>query len=508
MVFWSESLKIGVMQTRTLVIWITFLAVFAMAATYAVDTDTWWHLRAGEWMVENRQILQVDIFSHTRYGEPWRYPGWLAEIPMYALYRLLGPGGLNLWTAAMVTLAFAFVWRVQSGNPYLRAFITVLGAAASGVYWAARPYLVTFLLAAVYLWLLESWRWKAGERYRRRLWLLPGLMILWANSHGGFFTGFLLLAVYLAGEAWSWVSGLILVRRHALASPPGEHFTRLRFLSLISLVTLLAACLSPLGPRLLLYPFQTVEIAALQVYIQEWQPPDFQNIAMQPFLWLLLLSLGAVGASRRRLELTDFLLLAGFGYLGFLAARNIALFALAALPPLSRYSDHALSVITRQLRLPSLASVTPPTLRRLNLGLLGIVFLAVLARVVPVLPQAANDAHFRQQLPVAAAEAVARAAPPGKLFNSYNYGGYLVWVLRDYPVFVDGRTDLYDDEIIDEWLAALRAEPGWEQILEARQIGVVLVEPGTPLAGRLAEQPGWEQLYGDDLAVVYRRVGN
>lgn len=494
------------MQTRTLITWITFLAVFAMAATFAVDTDTWWHLRAGEWIVENRQILQVDLFSHTRYGEPWRYPGWLVEIPMYLLDRSLGPGGLNLWTAAMVTLAFAFVWQVQSGNPYLRAFITVLGAAASGVYWAARPYLVTFVFAAIYLWVLESWRWSEGRAAARRLWLLPLLMIPWANSHGGFFAGFLLLAVYLGGEAWGWLSGLVLARRQPTASPSGEHVTRLKALTLVALVTLGAACLSPLGPRLLLYPFQTVEIAALQAYIQEWQPPDFRDIAMQPFLWLLLLSLGAVGASRRRLALTDFLLLAGFGYLGFLAARHIALFALAALPPLSRHSAHALAALARRLHAPALGAATPPPLRRLNLVLLGVVFLAVLVRVIPVLPRAANDAHFRQQLPVAAAEAVARAAPPGRLFNSYNYGGYLVWALRDYPVFVDGRTDLYDDEIIAEWLAALRAGPGWEQILEDRQIGVVLIEPQMPLAHVLADQPAWEELYRDELAVVYRRI--
>ena len=355
MAFWAESLNIKGMQTRNLVIWITFLAVFAMAATFAVDTDTWWHLRAGEWMAENRQILQVDVFSHTRYGEAWRYPGWLAEIPMYAIYHLAGPGGLNLWTAAMVTLAFVFVWRVQSGSPYLRAFITVLGAAASGVYWAARPYLVTFLLAGVFLWILESWRWREDAKYTRHLWLLPPVMAVWANSHGGFFAGFLLLAVYLAGEAWGWLSAWILARRQSLPSPGAAIADRLRILVLVTLVTLLAACLSPVGPRLLLYPFQTVEIAALQAYIQEWQPPDFQNLSMQPFLWLLLLSLGAVGASRRRLALTDFLLLAGFSYLGFLAARNIALFALAALPPLSRYSTAALRIAGRALRIKPLA---------------------------------------------------------------------------------------------------------------------------------------------------------
>jgi hypothetical protein len=120
-----------------LVTFITFLAVFAMAARISVDTDTWWHLRAGQWIVENRQIPREDVFSYTRAGESWEYPGWLVEVPLYWLYQLAGPGGLNLWTAFMVTLTFAFVWLTLSGGPFLKAFVIVLAAAAAGVYWAA-----------------------------------------------------------------------------------------------------------------------------------------------------------------------------------------------------------------------------------------------------------------------------------------------------------------------------------------------------------------------------------
>jgi hypothetical protein len=156
--------------------------VFAMAARISVDTDTWWHLRAGQWILEHRSIPQVDSFSYTRAGEPWQYPGWLVEAPMYLLYEVGGPGALNLWTAGMVTLAFIFIWFTLSGGPFLRAFVIVLAATVSGVYWAARPYLVTFLLAAVFLWILEDFRWRKVDR----LWWLPVLMVVWVNSHGGF----------------------------------------------------------------------------------------------------------------------------------------------------------------------------------------------------------------------------------------------------------------------------------------------------------------------------------
>ena len=63
------------MTTRRLVTWIVFLAIFAMAARMSVDTDTWWHLRAGQWIVEHRAVPQVDPFSYTRLGDAWQYPG-------------------------------------------------------------------------------------------------------------------------------------------------------------------------------------------------------------------------------------------------------------------------------------------------------------------------------------------------------------------------------------------------------------------------------------------------
>ena len=107
------------MSTQRLVTWITFLAIFAMSARVSVDSDTWWHLRAGQWIIEQRAVPQTDPFSYTRLGQPWEYPGWLVEVPMIWIYQALGPGGLNLWTAVMVTLAFTFVWRTLTGGAFL-----------------------------------------------------------------------------------------------------------------------------------------------------------------------------------------------------------------------------------------------------------------------------------------------------------------------------------------------------------------------------------------------------
>jgi hypothetical protein len=495
-----------------------------MAARVSVDSDTWWHLRAGQWIMENRAVPQVDPFSYTRLGQPWQYPGWLVEVPMTWIYNALGPGGLNLWTAFMVTLTFVFVWKTLRGGVFLRAFVLVLAAATSAVYWAARPYLVTFLFAAIYFWILEGYRWRERvsqpgypARLAARLVWLPVLMVLWANSHGGFVVGFILWGIYWfdailrrvlavfyrpATDARSQTKG-DRVEHSWLAAvyrlPPAVYLT------LIGALMLVAVCINPSGPAMLVYPFKTVSIGALQEYILEWQSPNFHLPAAQPFIWLLLLTFGAVGVSRRRLALTDFLVVAGFTYLSLLAWRNVALFAVLAPAALARHAAPLLDALGRRAGFYG-ASVARPRGARavLNWVLLTGLILAALAKASADFPAATNEAEFRKTMPVDAVAYLQEHPLPGRLFNSYNWGGYVLWHLPQYAVFIDGRTDLYNDEVISQWLQAMRGEPGWQDTLDRWGVRLVLIEPSTPLAGQLAAA-GWEQMYADDLAVIYAR---
>ncbi len=491
-------LALRAMSFRTLVITITFLAIFAMATRFAVDTDTWWHLRTGETIAQQGSIPAEDSWSYTRSGEPWSYPSsaWLSQLQLYFIYKATGAGGLGLWTAAMVTLAFAFIYLAMSGPPLLRAFVLILAVTVSGIYWAARPYILSFVLAAAFLWILEDYRWGRRDRL---VWLLP-LMVLWVNSHPGFGIGMLLFAVYVGEKAVLWLVARI--RRERTVGK--TNWEALRRLLLIGLGLLVAASLNPAGPAVLAYPFETVAIGELRDYIQEWQSPNFHMLQAQPFAWMLLLALAVLGASVRRVALSDVFLIAGLGYMSMLAVRNVPLFALAGAIVITRYATPLLQDAAAYFRIKTRKPTKDLAWQRwLNVGIVALLAIAVLARVASIWPPS-NDLSSFSKLPAGAVAYLEESQPEGRLFNSYNWGGYLIWELRDYPVYIDGRTDLYADGLLGEWIDTVSGEDGWQETLDDWDVRLVLLEPSWALT-KVLPYEGWQLLYEDEHSVLYGR---
>lgn len=492
------------MNIRQLVTVIVFFSIFVMSARISMDTDTWWHLRAGQWMVENREILQTDLFSFTRLGESWQYPGWLFEIPMYIIYDWFGPGGLNLLTALMVTLSYIFLWFTLRGGVFLRTWIMILSAAISGVYWSARPHLITLLFTAIFMHILESGTWNPTQKNLRRLWLLPVLMVLWVNSHGGFAVGFILCAIYAFSQLVNWIwTREIRLRLVQLSRKPALLFQSDYWLFWVSLSLIIAASINPSGVNILNYPFKTVSIVALQENIQEWQSPNFHELSVQPFIWMLLALLAGIGISKKRLALSDFLLLSVFTYMAFLAGRNLALFALVSAPILARHTQAISRLVGKKINLHT-EEKSSLGLLAINLLLLFVLGYAGFLKIAAIYPDEVNRTAFQKFLPLEAIEEIRHKLPEGRLFNSYNWGGYIIWELPESPVFVDGRTDLYNDEVISQWYLVYQAQPGWQEILDRWKVGWVLLEKEAPLV-RVLDEEGWKRLYVDELAVIYKR---
>jgi len=491
------------MKFKTMVFWLAVLLIYLMAAKVSVDSDTWWHLRAGQWMIENKQIITVDLFSYTRYGSEWRYPGWLIEIPMALIASMLGLGGLNVFTGLSIAISFALIYLSMRGNELVRAIVIILAAIVSSIYWSARPHLMTILFSALFLYWLENGARNGYVERRKAIWLgLPMVMLCWVNMHGGFIAGFLIWGIFFVE--------LVLKRAfHALT----EQRNLWRTLSHPEVYTLLFAGLAmglvanfnPLRVKIFLYPFQTVSIQKLGMYIQEWQPPDFHQLSVQPFIWLLLVLIAVSAFICKRWELRDFLLVATFLYLALVAARNVALFALVAPLPISR-SLEGLDPRTVFPKLQSEISLlhgSGSSIERpkLNLLILGLVFLGCVMRTAMSYPEEVIFKHLSAVTPIGAVYYLKETQPQGRLFNSYNWGGYLLWMLPEIPVFVDGRTDLYNDEILDQWFQVAQFQDGWEEVIERWQISVILMEKDWIVA-KFLQQSGWCQKYLDEVAIV------
>lgn len=497
------------MNIKRLLFLITFMAVFAMAARVSIDSDTWWHLATGKLILESGSVPQTDPFSHTRAAAPWLYPStsWLMQITLYSIYSHFGAGGLNLFTALMVTLAFLVVYHTLDSGPFLRAFVIIFAAAISGVYWAARPYLMTFLLTALGLKVLEDFR--SGRK--DRLWLMPLIMLVWVNSHGGWAYGLILWGLYGLAFGLEWLAqarqpGALLPTDFSRQWLAGGLRGAVGRMLLIGLLMLLAVCINPAGAHILQYPFQTVAIESLQDHIAEWQSPDFHQRNVQPFLWMLLLLFGILNLSQKKLQLTEYLLLIIFTSLSLIAARNIAMFALVIPIILSRQAAPLAEKLGQRFGYRGISDSPPARLPNIvNWLLFGLLLLSVLLKAASVFPASMNDAYIHQNMPAGAVAYLKQHQPPGELLNSYNWGGYLIWHLPDYPVFVDGRTDLYGDQLLDEWFELVRAEGSWQSGLQKWKVNLVLLEPSTPLARELKHDPGWSLLYQDQVSLLYGR---
>lgn len=466
-----------------------------MAMRVSTASDTFWHLRAGEWILEHGRILREDPFSLTRFGQVWRYPGWLSQVLMISVFKAFGYPGLNIFTAFFVLLGFIFVFFTLEGRDAIRIVVLLLAAVSSAVYWSARPHIITFCLTGLFLWILEDYR-----RGRRNLvWLLPLGMALWGNFHGGFASGFVLIFCYLTGEI---IEALIPVIRgesnvRAALLPHQRSIVQYMGVGLVSAVTL---SLNPHGPRMLLYPFMTVEIESLRDYIQEWQSPNFHDPQVYPFIALMILLTLSFALTKKKISAHEFVLSTVFLVLALTAARNIALYTLISAPILSRHLSSGLGPILGRVR--SKQEFKPELARRLNLLLLSLCVIAAGIKIsIPLDPQVNRDA-LQKIYPYGAIRFLRGFEPQGALFNSYNWGSIILWELYpDYKTFVDGRTDLFNDEILKEYLATWRGEPEWIEVFKRWDIGVVLIENHAPLR-YLLEKSDWIPIYEDDQSVI------
>jgi len=485
-----RPLKESWLQTRRLFVVLLALGLFTMAVRNITDPDVWWHLRTGELILQTHSIPHADPYSFTRQGQPWLDHEWLTQMLIYGLYHLAGWAGLMIAFAAVVAASFFIVFLRCEGRPYIAGLMTAWGALASIPCWGVRPQVLTVLLASILLLILER-----SYKQPRLLWWIPPLLLLWVNLHAGYALGLGLLCLFLLGDA--------LDRAFYGDAPPR---LRLRRLILVTVVSFALVPLNPYGLKMYLYPWQTLHSRAMQAYIGEWFSPDFHQGRYLATLFMILTALLLPAVSPKRPNAREILLLVCTTFLALRSVRHIPIFVLVAVPMLSAMLQGVLEHAGK-VRLFDGQAGSP---RRLKLVFNAVIFVCFVvfsgARLRTVI--AGQRSAEAQEYPQAAADFLAKARPPGRLLNHYNWGGYLIWKL--YPaekVYIDGRADLYGDAFLDAFASTyfLRGR-NWHDPLVEWDVRTVMLPPDAPLVVALKTQSEWKSAFSDRQAVVLIKV--
>ena len=467
--------------------------------------DFWWHLKAGEVIWTTASIPRVDTFSFTASGRDFVYQSWLSQVIYYLTYLRGGFPMLVLLHAVTIALSFGVVlslsWEITE-SPRIAALCTLAGEVLAIRFTNARPQIFSMLLFAIFYLLLERYRRCRGPAP----WVLVPLMALWANMHGAFVLGIglaLLLTGTELGKALFAASGAISRRRIAQ-------------LSLICLLLILASLLNPEGWRVYGYVWDVQTDPASQKLVTEWQSPSLRNAEDITFFAAIFLGFLAFIYSTKR-DLTNLVLFSAFAALGLASLRGIIWFALI-LPPVlaTQLKELDLVPIRRALQRwlalrRSGSTMSPsPVFNLMLITLLAGITVVLSPWIRPRFPLLKVRSELvDSRIPREAMEFIAREGIEGPMFHPQEVGDYLIW--RLYPQqrsFVDGRVHLYSEELCGDYVRILNG-CGWEALLAKYRVQWVLLpqdEANGLLRRGLEETAGWELVYRDDQAVLYRKA--
>jgi len=448
---------------------LTAAILLGLFSTEISDPDFWWHLKTGQFIVTEHRLPVPDPFAYTTASAPVS-PGeaatrhfnltheWLAQVIWYLIYRAGGFGAVVLWKALLLTVLCActgwVAWR-RTESVYWGIAAALAAAALAIEFDRDRPGILSYVFTAAFFAIFES---------RKRLWLLPVLAVIWANFHGGYFLGWIVCGAYAAE---SFLRRAPDTRRVLLMSGLAVLLSGLNPNGYGALATVLRYRQSPMQATLIEWSRSDL-----------WGPPYAFDLLLYGAAFALLLSW-------KRVRPADWILFAVFAAAALTAFRNEMLIGLLAPVFIGAYFPWKrwLDVVAR----------------------VAIAFLAIVAFV---------NGHFFQlraaewRFPAGAAAFLAEHPIDAPLFNTYEYGGYLIW--KGQRVFIDGRA--LSESVFQDYRTILGVppnDPARTSLLAKYGIGVIVANAFEYNAGTLyplvLALPDWKLVYEDPQALVLVR---
>ena len=458
------------------------------------DPDTFWHIRTGQWILDHAQFPTVDFYSYTASGKPWISKEWLSEIFYAAAFKLGDWRAVTILavTACAASIGILCFYLLRHLRFSVAIGLTALTVAAITPHFFARPHVFSYVILVIWMISLLN-AYDYDDFNLPSLFALAPLMILWANLHGSFTFGLALLYIF---------AGFCLYQNIVR-----QNYPRCGRLLVAASVVSVCALITPYG---IAPAFVTTKLMSMRFALSrigEWRPPDFQDLGLHLiYLVTILLAIAGLGIQLRKPRLIAFGLIAAVGLSSF---RGLMMFFVLVPIIMARPAGSIWYLAPQSFGTNNSESDNPsdPILKFLQKRSIGLaaccMVLAVLSTVwtwwrQDILPR-------RSIMPTAAIELIQRANITGNVFNSYDFGGYLIF--SSIPTFIDGRTELFGDAFLRKYVDAVNLVDinSAFELLDEYKVTWVVLRPKDPLAKALAQSALWEVVFSDDYSVVLVR---
>ncbi len=488
----------------------------AGAQSLLADGDAGWHIRLGEIAIAAGGLPETDPFSFTMAGRVWFAWEWLSDLILGAIHQTAGLSGVVFLAGAVIAATSALTLRYMlwlGVNLFLAVAATMLIGGVSTMHWLARPHMFTWGLLLATIWLLEADR----RRPSNRVWVLIPMVAIWVNLHGGFVAALVTVGVFAAGVSMEqlWESR----QREGgwrLHMPPGAMRYGLLFAGCGA-----ATLLNPWGWELHGHIASYLQSDFILEHVQEFQSPDFRQETMKALEATMLLSLVVCGRMVWRGELVWPLLTLAWAHAALTSVRHAPLFMLVAAPVLALELTRLLNAGARggNALLGTLKEIADDysggdeRSSERGLPLASWLTVAALLALGFTLDARRDETQWKAEFPAlrfpaGACDALGERLAGARVLTTDQWGDYLIYRLHPrYHAFIDGRSDFYDPQVRDDYLALMGARWNWEQLLERYEFQAALLPLDWPLGSLLKKSPEWELIYDDGQALYFERRG-
>jgi len=499
-------IKAGDIPAIALLLFISYICLLYLLRPIH-DPDFFWHIATGRWIFEHRALPHHDPFSYTTPAmlsdrEIFLLTSyWLSQLIYYLSYLSAGWPGILLLRLPLLFFTLYFIYKRMRGVDLITSLSLLLLSAVVLLqsYPLDRPQVFSFMFFSILIYLME--RIRDGSKKPIHLYSIPIIMVIWANMHGGFILGQGILLVYLITE-------LIKLLHPSLIPAQRDVLRRLIPACLLGII---AGFINPNAIRV----FNVIEVnsparqsilefkSTLNVFLSLMQ-------AQIPLYWLLLLLtiLSTLrDLLRKRLDITSLILLTGLGYFSFMHIRYVAFFMIWA-PPIA---GGMLSSI--RSRIPR-----PLTTALIITGSIIVLMRSGEAVNIKNLTTFRRGHFISNYYPEYAVRFIRQAGLKPRMYNYYDWGGYLIW--RLYPekaVFIDGR-QLYDDiylqaRSVDKGVRRpeILGRPFWRATLDTYGINYILLPifgvrgNVLPIIGELLRDDDWVPVFFKGNSLIFIR---